>query len=140
MPAQGPKPSGGHVLRSDVDLPVDQEDALRDQLDPTQLNVILYTADGAISKDSGLKILAKTSAAAMTLAAPTAAEEGQQLILTTGSAFAHVVTFTGGTLWDGTAGINSTWTAAAVQGSSLHIVAYNLQWYVVAFNLGTIAP
>ena len=98
-----------------------------------------YTADGAIGLSVGNALLSKTSAAAMTLAAPGAA--GITLRITTGTDFAHVVTFTGGTLWDGTAGANTTWTAAAVQGSSITVYSVSAtKWNVIAFNLGTIAP
>jgi hypothetical protein len=51
------------------------------------------------------------------------------------------VTFTGGTLWDGTAGANSTWTAPVVQGASITVEAISAtKWNVVSFNLGAIAP
>lgn len=140
MAVQGPRQDpGGVTLKENIDLTPGQEAKLRAQLDPTQLAVVVYTSDGALSKDSGLKVLSKTSAGAFTLAAPTAAEEGQQLILTAGTAFAHVVTATG-LIHDGvTGGAKNTWTSAAFVGSSLHLVAYNLLWHVVAKNLGTIA-
>lgn len=99
------------------------------------------SGDGAVAVASGVTLLTKGSAAAITLAAPGAAGIGKVLTITTGSDYAHVVTFTGGTLWDGTAGANSTWTAAAVQGSSITVVGTTAtKWNVVSFNLGTIAP
>lgn len=99
------------------------------------------SGDGAVAISSGITLLTKGSAAAITVAAPGAAGIGKVLTITTGSDFAHVVTFTGGTLWDGTAGANTTWTAAAVQGSSLTVVGTTAtKWNVVSFNLGTIAP
>lgn len=98
-----------------------------------------YSADGAVVLTSGVAMLSKTSAGAYTLAAPGAA--GKRITLTTTTDFAHVVTFTGGTLWDGTATANTTWTSAAVQGSSLTIVSVSAtKWNVESFNLGTIAP
>ncbi len=103
--------------------------------------VTTLTADGAIALTSGVKLLAKTSAGAFTVAAPGSANIGLTMVLTTGTDFAHVTTFTGGTLWDGTAGANSTWTSAAVQGSSLTVRAISAtKWNVESFNLGTIAP
>lgn len=100
-----------------------------------------YTADGAVTITSHTALLGKSSAAAMTLAAPGAAGVGKRITFTTITDFAHVVTFTGGTLWDGTAGANSTWTSAAVQGSSLTVEGISAtKWNVVSFNLGTIAP
>lgn len=103
---------------------------------PTEL-----TGDGAIgvTKDS-VNYLTKGSAAAVTIAAPGAANIGRRIRITTGSDFAHVVTFTGGTLHDGTTGGHTTWTAAAFQGSSLEVVAVTAaKWNVVSMNLGAIA-
>lgn len=100
-----------------------------------------YAVDGAITVAPQFAYLTKGSAGAYTLAAPGAAGIGVEITLTSGSDFAHVVTFTGTTLQDGTAGANSTWTAAAVQGSSLTVVGVTAtKWNVVSFNLGTIAP
>jgi len=93
----------------------------------------------AISLASGVNLLSHTSAGAYSVAAPGAA--GIRITFTTTTDFAHVVTFTGATLWDGTATANSTWTSAAVQGSSLTIVSVSAtKWNVESFNLGTIAP
>lgn len=100
-----------------------------------------YAVDGAITVSPQFAYLTKGSAGAYTLAAPGAAGIGMELTLTTGTDFAHVVTFTGTTLQDGTAGVNTTWTAAAVQGSSLTVIGVTAtKWNVVSFNLGTIAP
>lgn len=97
--------------------------------------------DGAVTLASGLVLLTKGSAAAISVAAPGASGIGMRITITTGSDFAHVVTFTGTTLQDGTAGANSTWTAAAVQGSSITFVGVSAtKWNVESFNLGTIAP
>jgi hypothetical protein len=139
MAVQGPRQDpGGVTLKENIDLTPGQEANLRAQLDPTQLVATVYTADGALSKNSGLKVLSKTSAIAATLAAPTAAEEGQQLIITNGTAFAHVVTATS-LIHDGvTGGAKSTMTFGAFLGASIHLIAYNLLWHVVAKNVCTI--
>lgn len=100
-----------------------------------------YVADGAVSIATQVAYLTKGSAGAYTVAAPGAAGIGVRITLTTGTDFAHVTTFTGTTLQDGTAGANTTWTSAAVQGSSLTIVGVTAtKWNVESFNLGTIAP
>lgn len=100
-----------------------------------------YAVDGAITVASQVAYLTKGSAGAYTLAAPGAAGIGVRITITSGSDFAHVVTFTGTTLQDGTAGANSTWTAAAVQGTSITVVGVTAtKWNVESFNLGTIAP
>lgn len=100
-----------------------------------------YAIDGAITVAPQVAYLTKGSAGAYTLAAPGAAGIGVVITITSGSDFAHVVTFTGTTVQDGTAGANSTWTAAAVQGTSITLVGVTaVKWNVVSFNLGTIAP
>lgn len=99
------------------------------------------TGDGAVTIQSGSVLLTKGSAAAITVAAPGAGGIGTRITITGGTDFAHIVTFTGGTLWDGTAGANTTWTTTAVQGCSLTVLAVSAtKWNVESFNLGTIAP
>lgn len=103
--------------------------------------LVTITGDGAVTLSSGIVLLTKGSAAAITVAAPGAANIGTRITITNGSNFAHVVTFTGTTLNDGTAGANTTWTAAAVKGSSITFVGVTAtEWNVESFNLGTIAP
>src|SRR6267143_5732724 len=63
-----------------------------------------YAADAAITVSPQVAYLTKGSAGAYTVAAPGAAGIGMVLVLTTGTDFAHVVTFTGSTLFDGTTG------------------------------------
>lgn len=99
-------------------------------------------ADGAvpIGEDDVFQIT-KGSAAALSVAAPGAGNIGRELTFITGSDFAHVVTFTGTTLEDGTTGLNTTWTAAAFAGSALTVVARSAtRWSVKSMNLGVIAP
>lgn len=99
-----------------------------------------YASDGAITVSSQFAYLTKGSAGAYTLAAPGAGGIGVTITMSCGSAFAHVVTFTGTTLQDGTTGANITWTAAAFEGSSLTVIGVTAtKWNVVSFNLGTIA-
>lgn len=107
---------------------------------PAEITVL--AGDGAIPVDrDSITQLTKGSAAAVTVAAPGAANIGRRLIIINGSDFAHVVTFTGTTLQDGTTGLNSTWTAAAFAGSSLTVRGMSAtRWAVESFNLGTIAP
>lgn len=103
---------------------------------------ITITADGAlpITLDRSF-VVSKTSAAALTVAAPGDDNVGRRIRITGGTDFAHIVTFTGGTLWDGTAGANTTWTSLAVQGSSIMIEAVTAtKWNVIALQGGTVAP
>lgn len=103
--------------------------------------ITTVSGDGAISVDTNsITILTKGSAAAITVAAPGAKNIGRKLTIFTGSDFAHVVTFTGSTLRDGTTGASITWTGAAFAGSSLIVRAISATiWYVEVNILGTIA-
>jgi len=54
--------------------------------------IVAYTADGAIVEKTGLVILSKTSAAAMTLSIPIAGvDNGKKLRIISTTAYAHVV-------------------------------------------------
>lgn len=87
----------------------------------------VYTSDGAITLASGLHLIEKTSAAAMTVAAPSS-QDGERLIIQSNTDFAHVVTFSGSTLLDGTTGANLTVTMTAFKGSSLVVIARGTKW------------
>lgn len=98
---------------------------------------VVYVADGAIAVNAGFAVLTKGSAGAYTLAAPT--EDGQELDITAGTAFAHVVTATG-LIHDGvTGGAKNTWTSAAFVGSSATFRAFGGKWHLISKNLGTTA-
>jgi len=101
---------------------------------------VVISGDGAIPVDvDSTTQLTKGSAAAITVAAPGAANIGRRLRITTSTDFAHVVTFTGSTLKDGTTGASITWTSAAFAGSSLEVVAVSATvWNVQSMNLGAI--
>ena len=102
--------------------------------------ITTLAGDGAIPVNAdSITNLTKGSAAAVTIAAPGANNIGRRLEIHGGSDFAHVVTFTGSTLRDGTTGASVTWTAAAFQGSSLTVRAISATgWSVVNNNLGVI--
>ena len=101
--------------------------------------ITTLAADAAIPIGSGVVALTKGSAAAMTLAAPTADQAGTTITIIAGSAFAHVVTATG-LLDDGVAGgSKNTATFAAFVGAAITLLAYNLKWVVVSKNVVTIA-
>lgn len=103
--------------------------------------VTVLAGDGAIPVDrDSVTLLTKGSAAAVTVAAPGAGNIGRVLHITSGSDFAHVVTFTGSTLRDGTTGASVTWTAEAFAGSSITVRAVSATlWNVLAMNLGAVA-
>lgn len=99
-----------------------------------------YTADGAITLTSGVHTISKTSAAAMTVAAPSS-QDGERLTIISNSSFAHVITFTGTTLWDGTTGANTTVTMTAFKGSAITVIAKGSTWLLESQQTVTsIAP
>lgn len=97
--------------------------------------------DGAIPIGvDGTYLLTKGSAAAITVAAPGAANIGRRITVLGGSDFAHVVTFTGTLLADGTTGLNITYTMTAFAGCGLTFQAVSAtRWNVVNQNLGACA-
>lgn len=100
----------------------------------------VITGDGAIPTTvSGATVLTKGSAAAITIALPTVAGVTRRII--SDSAFAHVVTFTGGGLRGGTAAV-ATATLAAQKGSGLTVTSLlptEAAWGVVANVTATLA-
>ena len=102
--------------------------------------VTTLAGDGPIPVLSASIWIAKGSAAALSLPAPTAAQVGTEIQIIAGTNFAHVLTATGLIDNGTTAGPHNTWTSAAFVGSSLTVVAMpNLRWSVVGQILGAIA-
>lgn len=101
--------------------------------------VTTISGDGAITIADGIVKLTKGSAAAITLAAPSAGQEGTILRIISNSAFAHVITATG-LLDDGvTGGSKNTATFGAFAGASIMLCAINLKWSVLNKNVVTVA-
>jgi hypothetical protein len=90
------------------------------------------TASGAIPvRPSAAYVITLASAAALTLAAPTAGvDDGVEIKITSATAFAHVLTATG-LLQTGSASANVA-TFAAFAGAGLTLVAFNGKWQVLA--------
>ena len=101
-------------------------------------NVETITGDGAITIQSGTVLLTKGSAAAITLAAPSS-QDGTTITITSTTAFAHVITVTGG-MWDGTATTNTTATFPVVQGGAITLIAFGTDWYVLNLQGVVCAP
>lgn len=99
----------------------------------------ILTSDGAVSVTSGITFLEKTSIGAFTIAAPSSSDQTRKTIFAN-TDFAHVVTFTGATLLDGTTGANTTATFAAFKGASITVVARGAFWLLESSNQVTIAP
>lgn len=103
------------------------------------LPINVYSVDGAITVADQRAIITKGSAAAMTLAAPTASQAGITIVLTAGSAFAHVITATG-LIDDGvTGGAKNTVTLGAFVGATATLYAYNLHWVLQSKTVATVA-
>lgn len=109
-------------------------------LSPSVKGLTVYPSDPAIPVADGIVVFTKGSAAAATLAAPTAGtDDGTEIVLLAGSAFAHVVTCASGVLQDGTTGAKTTCTLAAFLGASARLVAYNGKWNVISKSVATVA-
>lgn len=107
------------------------------------MEIIAYTANGAISNTPGIKMLNKTSAlASTTLPAPEFA--GDYIFLICGTAFAHVVTATA-LIQDGvTGGAKTTITMGAFVGASIGLIGVSgtagaLTWAVTFKNVAVIS-
>lgn len=102
---------------------------------PVQLPMQVASGDGAITIKSGVVIITKGSAAALTLAAPTAGaqsaggDDGKILYVFSAGAFAHTLTITGGLRGAGAGADVGTFAAAVANGVTLF--AYNGAWYDV---------
>lgn len=132
---------GGALVADSIScqgLNVDVESTFNDTATgPFRPKITLYPSDGPIAVQSGTHHITKSSVAAMTVAAPSS-QDGELLMISSGSNFAHVVTFTGSTLADGTTGLNSTVTFAAFAGASVTVYARGSLWYVLSQNNVTI--
>jgi hypothetical protein len=92
--------------------------------------IALASADGAITPINGTVFITKGSAAALTLAAPTAAMNGMQLNIVSTTAYAHTVTNSSPGFNDGSTA-SDVGTFGAAKGNYIRLVAYNLIWWVI---------
>lgn len=99
--------------------------ALRNQMVRGHEGTYTYAANGAIAINDGIHAITKTSAAAMTLAAPAAGDEGTQITITARTAFAHTVTITEGI---GGKGASFDVITFAAVGDTITLIADNLHW------------
>ena len=106
---------------------------------PATNGITLASGDGAVALVQGVVVVTKGSAAALTLAAPTAAQNGLTLTVTSATAFAHTLTATG-LIEDGvTGGAKNAGTFAAFAGATIVLMAYNLKWHTVSLKAVTVA-
>lgn len=96
------------------------------------------TGDGAITIAQDMVVLSKGSAAAITIAAPTAGvHDFMEITVVTLTAQAHVITQ--GTVGFNAKGSSGTVTFTAAIGNSVTLRAYNGNWYTVVKNGVTVA-
>lgn len=106
---------------------------------PVENVVTAYSANGAIAVAGGTAMLTKAGVNAMTLAAPTVAQEGAVITVVSQTANAHTITATG-LIDDGvTGGSKTTATFAAFAGAAITLMASNLKWAVISKNVVTIS-
>lgn len=97
-------------------------------------NTTYYGASGAIKEKSGMVVINKGGIAVMTIAAPAAADDGLQLVITSTTGSAHTVTGVA-LLADGASGSpHSTATWVAAIGGTMTLVACNQVWNVQALQ------
>lgn len=102
----------------------------------TQVPIVLSGGTDAIDPHtSATYIVDSAGVDSMTIVAPTVTtDDGKIIKFTTNTAPSHTITFTGGHLRSGSAGV-TTATFAAFAGSSVQIMAWQGNWYVIAQNL-----
>jgi hypothetical protein len=102
-------------------------------------DVVSYGVTGAITppRKNTLVVLTKATAAAMTLAGPSKADNGIVMTILSQTAAAHTVTYTAGIYGDTTS--SDVLTFAAKAGASCTLVAYNGAWGAQALTNVTAA-
>lgn len=92
-----------------------------------------YAANGALTIANGTHNITKSaSAGVMTLAAPSAGEEGIRMLITTETAQAHTVTVTAGFNGAGSGADVATFGGAI--GDCMEIIAINGKWNVISLR------
>lgn len=91
--------------------------------------VAAYSASGAVEIRTGIAQITAGSAAAMTLAAPTALQEGTVITFDSTTAFAHTLTVAGGLRGAGASADVGTFGAAIGNGVTLY--AKGLFWWPI---------
>jgi hypothetical protein len=125
-------PTGGGVINDTAPFDITAEDNTLLQNIATE--AVLAASTGAITQWYGVNLLKYAGAGSYTLAAPTAAQEGMNFVITSSNAYAHVITAT--TLLNNglTGSPFTTMTFAAFAGASISLMAINQKWNVVSVN------
>ena len=98
-------------------------------------SVATYAANGAIVPGGSVHAITKTSAAAMTLAPPAAADDGLAIRIVARTAFAHTVTITEGLGGRGGAFVKMTFAAV---GDCIELLADNAHWVPISTPFGVV--
>lgn len=97
------------------------------------------SASGAVAVSDQFGIITKAGVAALTLAAPTLADDGVEITITSTTAYAHTLTATD-LIHDGvTGGAKDLATFAAFAGASITLRAVNLLWHVISSTAVTVS-
>lgn len=122
----------------------DSTHAVRNEAGDKASAYSVAAADGAIAAKSGVVVITKGLAAALTLAAPVAGDpasggdNGKKLTIVSGTAFAHTVTNAAPGFNNGGA-LADVATFAAAIGNCLELVAYNGVWHTTNLKGVTLA-
>jgi hypothetical protein len=99
------------------------------------INLLAGGADAINSHTAATYLITHSGVDSITIAAPTiGTDDGKVINVTSNTPASHTITFTGGTLRSGSAGV-TTITFAAFAGSSVTFYAYQGVWYVLSQNL-----
>lgn len=99
------------------------------------INLLAGGADAINPHTAATYLITHSGVDSITIAAPTVGtDDGIVINVTSNTPASHTITFTGGTLRSGSAGV-TTVTFAAFAGSSVSFYAYQGVWYVLSQNL-----
>lgn len=109
------------------------------QVDAQGQTIVTASVDGALAipTQNTLVLVQKAGVCAMTLAAPTTAQDGLEMTILSATANAHTVTYTAGFYGDTTS--SDVATFAAKVGASMTIKAQGGKWGVVSLANVTLA-
>lgn len=93
------------------------------------------SGDGAITAKSGVVFITKGSAAALTIADPTATtDDGKRLTVISTTAFAHTVSNAAGSGFNAGGAATDVGTYGGAKGDNFEFVAYQGKWYAVSLR------
>ncbi len=97
----------------------------------TTITGVVASADGAISARSGVVVVTKATAAALTLANPTAGtDDYKELTVISATAAAHTVDNSAGAGFNAGGAASDVGTFGGAKGDNIRVVAYQGVWYV----------